>query len=176
MLRGALQHLLTHGAGHGLELCSSRHTWDRLTPWEPHLGPEDHLDGAGKEAPRQVCEQLGAHLNRSGHVHERLQLRPGRLQLPLHLLQQLPGVWNSCAASLDMPQGAQRTILPKGCSRCSSAGLGQLPLPRINLSQPAPCKLSVSHPSAHLGCNGRRPIANSNAIGGHGTSRAITPI
>ena len=71
-----------------------------VSPQQFHLRTEDHLDGAREEALREARKQLGAHLNCSGHVHEWLQLRPGRLQLPLHLLQQLPRVRNSSAGTL----------------------------------------------------------------------------
>ena len=92
MLRGTSKaSAMFHGKGCGLDIAA--HT-GRPLRWEPHLRAEDHLDGARKEAPRQVGEQLGAHLDGAGHVHEGLQLRPGRLQLPLHLLHQLPRVRN----------------------------------------------------------------------------------
>lgn len=77
------------------------------TAGEPHLRAKNHLNGACKEAPREICEQLGPHLNGAGHVHERLQLRPGCLELPLHLLHELPCIRYPATASLDMPHGFQ---------------------------------------------------------------------
>ena len=73
--------------------------------WQAHLGAKYHLDGPREEAAGEGSEQLRAHLKSAWHISQAAQLRPGRLQLRLHLLQQLLGIRQPRARVLCAAQG-----------------------------------------------------------------------
>ena len=75
--------------------------------WQAHLRAKNHLDGPREEAAGEGGEQLRAHFKSARHVGQAAQLRPGRLQLRLHLLQQLLGIRHPRARALGATQGLQ---------------------------------------------------------------------